>query len=61
MDLAIDIGIAALLRMLRNKKQIQQWLPALAKVFVAIENTADLVPDLAAAIEKKRMELGITR
>jgi hypothetical protein len=56
MDLVIDIGIAALLRILKNKKQIQMWLPALAKVAVALERTAELVPDLAAAIEKKRME-----
>lgn len=52
----IDLGVSAILRILRNKKKIQAWLPALAKVFVTIENTAQLVPDLAAAIEKKRME-----
>lgn len=56
MDLVIDIGIAALLRILKNKRDVQKWLPAIAKVFVAIEQTADIVPDLAAAIEKKRME-----
>jgi len=54
MDLVIDIGIAALLRILKSKKDVQKWLPAIAKVFVAIEDVAAVVPDLAAAIEKKR-------
>lgn len=56
MDLWIDLGVAALLRVLQSKKDIQKWLPALAKVFVKIEDTSQVVPDLAAAIEKKRME-----
>lgn len=55
-DILIDLGIAALLRILKSKKDVQRFLPALAKVFVAIENVAAVVPDLAGAIEKKRMD-----
>jgi hypothetical protein len=45
-----------LLRITKDKRQVQKWLAALAKVFITIERTAEVVPDLAAAIEKKRME-----
>ena len=55
-DFFIDMGISALLRILQNKKSIQKWLGAVAKVYVRIEETAALVPDLAAAIEKKRSQ-----
>lgn len=55
-DLFVDIGIAAILRILKSKKDVQKWLAALAKIAVRLEETAAVVPDLAAAIEKKRME-----
>lgn len=56
MDWMIDMGIAALLRVLQNKRDIQKWARAIAKVYVSIERTAELSPDLTAAIEKKRAE-----
>lgn len=54
-DIFIELGVSALLRALKNKKAVVRYLAALAKVAVEIERTAELVPDLAAAIERKRM------
>lgn len=55
-DLLVDIGVSALLRTLKNKKTIDQWSRALAKVYVAIHKAAQLYPPLAAAIEQKEAE-----
>lgn len=49
-----DLGVSALLRVLQNRKEVQKYLSAIAKVYLAIEQAAHRVPDLAAAIEKKR-------
>jgi hypothetical protein len=59
MEWLIPLGVNALLEILRNKKQLHKWLPAIAKVYVEMEIAAKLVPDLAAAIAKKRKELGL--
>lgn len=54
-DFWINLGISALLQVLKNKKDVQKWMRAIAKVYVEIERTAELIPDLRGAIEAKRM------
>jgi hypothetical protein len=53
-DLFIDLGISALLRLVKNKKSIDKYLKALAKVYDAIHRAAQAYPPLAAAIDEKQ-------
>lgn len=59
MDFWIDLGITAVLRLLRSKKEIKQWADALAKVFVKIEVVAELEPTLKQAIHAQRQKQGL--
>lgn len=52
----IAIGVNALLEILQSKKSLDKYLRAIAKVYVAIDNAAQMHPALAAAIEKKKTE-----
>lgn len=52
----ITLAVGTLLEILKDKKMIQKTLPALAKIYVAMDHVKTLVPDLAAAIERKKLE-----
>jgi hypothetical protein len=53
-DMLIEVGITAVLSILRTRKDIRKFESAIAKVFVKIENVSKLDPGLAAAIERQR-------
>jgi hypothetical protein len=38
MDFWIDLGIAAILRVLKDRREVKKWRPALIKVAAAINN-----------------------
>lgn len=52
----IAIGVNALLEVLQSKRSLDKYVRAIAKVYVAIHNAAQISPTLAAAIEKKMSE-----
>lgn len=54
MEILISMGIAALLEGLQDRKALPKIAAKVAKVFVAIERTAESSPLLTAAIEKAR-------
>jgi len=56
MDFVAGMAFNVILQILTEKRVIQKHLPALAKLFVKLEDVVAMVPDLAAAIEKKRKE-----
>jgi hypothetical protein len=58
MEYLIDIGISALLRMLKSKKEIDKWSRAIAKVYVTIHRAAQSYEPLQKAIEAKEAEVG---
>lgn len=51
---AIDLGIAALLRVLESQKDRRSWARAIAKVFAAIDRARLIDPVLAEAIKAKQ-------
>jgi len=55
-DFFIDMGISALLRVLQDKKKVDRWIRAIAKVYDSIHRAAQSYPPLAAAIDKKQAE-----
>lgn len=59
MDLLINVGISALLDIVRNKKDIAKWKAALAKVYVKIHVASTLDAGLAAAIAQARAKEGL--
>jgi hypothetical protein len=56
MEWLIDIGIAALLRIVKDRRERSKWAKALAKVFVAIEDASVEDNTLMHAIQLKRAE-----
>lgn len=56
MDTLISMGVAAVLDALLDKKRVITLAPKLAKLFVALERTAEHVPTLAGAIERARQK-----
>ena len=58
MDFWIDIGITALLRALKNKKQIEAYADAIAKVYVTVESVAETTPVLMRAVQRQREKAG---
>lgn len=58
MDLLIEVGISALLSVLRTKKDVRKWEASIAKVYVKIENVAKLDQQLSNAIEMQRNKEG---
>lgn len=57
MDFYIDIGVAAILRLLKDRRAASKYHAALAKVFVALLNYAKADPAFARAIKDKGGEV----
>jgi hypothetical protein len=53
MDFYVDLAITVLLRILKDRTTSRRYYPALAKVFVAIRDLADLDKNLAAEIQHR--------
>lgn len=53
MDFWINAGIAALLEIIKDKKQRPKWFAAIAKVYVTIQRTAAVDDGLKRMIEDK--------
>lgn len=53
MDFWTDIAMTVLLRLLKDKKAVKKWIPALAKLFLALREAADTDTDLQKAITSK--------
>jgi len=50
MDFYVDLAVAVLLRLLKDKRGLAKYYSAIAKVYVAIMRAARLDQQLAAAI-----------
>jgi len=59
MDFYIDIGIAVILRIIKDRRQRVKYYAALAKVFVKLELVSTLDPQFLAEIESQRNK-GVT-
>jgi len=53
-DFYIDIGIAVILRVLKDRKKARQYFDAFAKVYVRIAEVAAIDQELAAAIARQK-------
>lgn len=53
MDFYVDLAVAVLLRLVKDRRGIVKYYPALAKVYLAIRDLADVDPKLAAELEKR--------
>lgn len=58
MDFYVDLAVAVLLRLLKDKRGLAKYYPAIAKVYVAIHRAAQLDQQLAAAIESAENRAG---
>jgi len=56
-DLFINLGVSALLTMVQDKASRKKWARTLAKVFVAIQNAANVDQGVREAIAAKQAEL----
>ena len=54
MDFYVDLAIAVLLRLLKDRRSFARYADALAKVYVAIEKAANVDATIRDAIEAKR-------
>ena len=51
MDFYIDLGVSAILRLLKDRRGVQRYYSALAKVFVRLEQLRDLDQQFADAVD----------
>lgn len=56
MDFYVDIAFAVLLRLIRNRKAVAQYLTALAKLHVTLESLEVGDPSYARTVKMKRGE-----
>ena len=56
-DILINLGVSALLSMVQDKANRKKWARTLAKVFVAIQNAANMDQGVREAIAAKQQEL----
>lgn len=53
MDFYFDIGLAVILRIIKDRRNAPKYWNALAKLFLALRNLADLEPNFAKVIQAK--------
>jgi len=56
-DILINLAVSALLSMVQDKANRKKWARTLAKVFVAIQNAANVDQGIREAIAAKQAEL----
>lgn len=59
MDFYIDIGVAALLRLLKDRRSAPRYFPALAKVHVQLDHLFEDNPVYQAAYRKQEEKTGV--
>jgi len=56
MDFYFDIGVAVILRVIKDRRNAPKYFSALAKVLVKLEDLASTDPAFARAVKEKRMD-----
>ncbi|HKY46330.1 MAG TPA: hypothetical protein VJM50_24770 [Pyrinomonadaceae bacterium] len=59
MDFWVELGVTAVLSVLRSKSDVKKWAPKLAKIYAKVEKVAQLEPALAQAIHDARSKEGL--
>jgi hypothetical protein len=54
MDFYFDIGMAIILRIIRDRRNAQKYFAALAKLYVELSNLISLDPAFARAVKLKQ-------
>lgn len=57
MDFYFDIGMAVLLRVIKDRKNVAKYYAPLAKLFLALRTLGDVDPQFAKAIQTKDARL----